>query len=83
MDIINQAHIPINPIADMVARLPDFLDVREGAVVAAEPARVTEPTLWQQYAALPCGQQIGVLLVILMVLLSFELPDAAKNQLGG
>ena len=57
-----------------------------GVAASALPAeaRVTKPTLWEQYAALPCGQQLGVLTVILlMVLVTFDLPRDVQDQIWG
>jgi hypothetical protein len=45
------------------------------------PARV--PTLWDQFAALPCGQQLAVIVVILLVALSAELPHEVQDQVWG
>lgn len=54
----------------------------QGTALDAE-ARVTKPTLMQQYATLPCGQQIAVLVVILLVLLSVDLPRDVQDQIWG
>jgi hypothetical protein len=46
--------------------------------------RVTKLPLLDQYAALPCGQQIGVLVVILlMVLLTFDAPADVQEKIWG
>lgn len=50
------------------------------SVLAAEARK---PTLMQQFAALPHGQQLGVLVVILSVLLSIELPKDVQDQIWG
>jgi hypothetical protein len=51
-------------------------------VMTAE-ARVMRPTLMQQYNALSHGQQIGVLVVILLVLLAFDLREDVQEQICG
>lgn len=45
--------------------------------------KVTEPTLLTQFVALPCGQQIAVVLIILAPLLYLGLPADVQAQIAG
>jgi hypothetical protein len=49
----------------------------------AATGKVTEPTLLTQFAALPCGQQIAVVLIILAPLLYLGLPADVQAQIAG
>ena len=44
---------------------------------------VTKPTLPEWFYALPCGQQLAVIVVILLVVLSVELPHDVQDQIWG
>jgi hypothetical protein len=56
--------------------------LRAEATLTAE-GKVTKPTPLQQYFSLPCGQQLAVLVVILLVALSVELPRDVQDQIWG
>lgn len=44
-------------------------------------SRVAEPTLPEWFTALPCGQRIMLMLIVLSVLFSFSLSQEAKDEL--
>lgn len=58
-----------------------------GSAMTAEaqvtkPADATKPTLLQQYARLPCGQQLGVLTVILLAVLLLDPPPEVRDHIA-
>lgn len=68
-----------------------FLRGRSGtgkATLAAESTltaegQVTRATLPEWFYSLPCGQQLAVVVVILLVILSVELPHEVQDQIWG
>jgi hypothetical protein len=86
----------LDALPDVLMRLSDSTDsdhplqvVYKNAIatlssvpsVTAEGA--TKPTLLEQYARLPCGQQLAVLAVILLFFLSFDLPPGIRDYIAG
>jgi hypothetical protein len=45
-------------------------------------AQVTKPTLMKQVAMLPCGKQLGVVVVILVVALALKLPKDDRDYVA-
>jgi hypothetical protein len=69
--------------AETNASLHEVRDYVQPQMAQAE-AQVTKPTtLLEQYVRLPCGQQLAVLVVFLLVLLSFDLPSDVQEKLWG
>jgi hypothetical protein len=73
----------LEEVLEYVRRLHFGIADLDGEGKPTAEAHVTKSTMLEQYARLPCGQQIVVLVLFLLVLLSFDLPDAVKNQLWG
>jgi hypothetical protein len=86
-----------DPDAKVLEVLRDFLAENafraRGAVLHGEgtltaEAQVIKRTvpksrLLEQYVRLPCGQQLGVLVVFLLLLFSFDLPSDVQEKLWG
>jgi hypothetical protein len=76
-----------------VVKVQDVAGAAEAAVAVATATlakptivatgKVTEPTLLTQFVALPCGQKIAVVLIILAPLLYFGLPADVQAQIVG
>jgi hypothetical protein len=64
-----------------------FEPLRAESLVAqvrmTESTGAAKPTLPEWFTALPCGQQLGVIIVILLVILSVELPHEVQDQVWG
>ena len=63
------------------------LTIRRGVVTWTSAVTlgvsVPKPTVLEQYVRLPCGQQLAVLVVFLLVLISFDLPSDVQEKLWG
>jgi hypothetical protein len=67
------------------AQIEHFLpkDVVEAFIAQVNTPAATKPTLPEWFLKLPCKQQLVVYAVILLVLLSFDLPPEIRDYIAG
>jgi hypothetical protein len=72
-----------------VAKLPEMVEAVSVATLTmprptiSATGKAAEPTLMQQFFALPCGQRIAVIVIILSVALYLDLPTEVQDHIAG